>query len=339
MSDCCHLAELSQAGPQSVCVDSLPKLIPVTAVIATRNRPQSLQRTLESLANQTTQPTELVVVDGSDTNATEELCRLLPGLSGNVTYERARVVGAAIQRNQAMAKATQPIIWFVDDDVLFEPDCIGKLYAALQHDACLGGVNAMITNQRYQPPGAVSRALYAILDGRRRTSYAGRCLGPCLNLLPEDREDLPEVVPVEWLNTTCTMYRREALPDPPFDLFFQGYSRGEDTALSLRVGKTWKLANVRTARIFHDSQPGDFKRDEAAMAEMELVNRHYIMTQILGRRGLADYCRLALLQGYFLLTAAASPSTRRRLPAFLWGKLRGSIKVARHALFGIPSAT
>jgi GT2 family glycosyltransferase len=317
---------------------SVTELIPATAVIATRNRCESLRRTLESLANQSAQPAELIIVDASDTDATEELCRLPQGLAGKITYERATVIGAAAQRNQALEKATQPLIWFVDDDVRFEPDCIARLYAAFQRDPGLGGANAMITNQQYHPPGKVRRALYAVLGGGRRPTYAGRCFGPALNLLPEDRDDLPEVVPVEWLNTTCTMYRREALPNPPFDRFFHGYSLGEDTALSLKVGKSWKLANVRTARIYHDTQSSDFKRDEAAMAEMELVNRHYIMTEVLGRRGVADYCRLALLQAYHLLATAASSSSRRHLPAFVWGKIRGAMKVARHALFGIPLA-
>ncbi len=58
------------------------------------------------------------------------------------------------------------------------------------------------------------------------------------------------MVPVEWLNTTCTLYRREALPDPPFLSHFTGYSLMEDLALSLTVGKRWKLANARGLRIF-----------------------------------------------------------------------------------------
>ena len=112
----------------------------------------------------------------------------------------------------------------------------------------------MIVNQKYHPPGVISRAVFTLLNGHRALNFAGRVLGPAVNLLPEDRDDLPEVVPVEWLNTTCTLYRREVLPSPPFDAVFRGYSMMEDLTLSLRVGKGWRLANARTARIFHDSQ-------------------------------------------------------------------------------------
>src|SRR4029077_19457523 len=108
-------------------------------------------------------------------------------------------------------------------------------------------------------PGRVSRLVFRLMGERREASYAGKGLGPAGNLLPENRDDLPEMVPVQWLNTTCTMYRREALPEPPFPTNFTGYSLMEDLALSLQVGKSWRLMNARTARVFHDSQPGDHK--------------------------------------------------------------------------------
>src|SRR6185503_8437233 len=134
---------------------------------------------------------------------------------------------------------------------------------------------------------------------------------------------LPEVVPVEWLNTTCTIYRREALPSPAFVSHFTGYSLMEDVALSLTVGKNWKLANARTARIFHDSQPADYKDDQAARAEMELVNRHYVMTSVLARKGFSNYAKLALLETFNVFTPLASADAWKSLPKVLLGKIRG----------------
>ena len=144
-----------------------------------------------------------------------------------------------------------------------------RLWQALQSDTALGGVNAMITNQQYGTPGRVSRTLFRLLHGKPEATYAGKCIGPALNLLPEDRPDLPEVVPVEWLNTTCTLYRWKAMPQPPFPEHFTGYSLMEDVTLSLIVGRNWKLANARTARIYHDSQPGTHKQDISARTKME----------------------------------------------------------------------
>src|SRR5262249_16222121 len=154
---------------------------------------------------------------------------------------------AAAQRNQGLRHCSQSVVGFIDDDILFEPNCIELLWTALQSSDEIGGVNAMIINQRYQAPGLISRCVFRIMSGCQRASYAGRVLGPAVNLLPEDRDDLPEIVPVDWLNLGCTFYRREVLPNPPFPERFRGYSLMEDLALSLTVGKRWKLVNARTA--------------------------------------------------------------------------------------------
>ena len=155
--------------------------------------------------------------------------------------------------------------------------------------------------------GRIRRLLYAVLDGGSCPTYAGRCLGPALNPVPEDRDDLPDVVVVEWLNTTCMMYRREALPTPAFDAHFTGYSMMKDLALSLTVIKRWKLANARTARIFHDSQQGSHKSSSTMVAEMELVNRHYVTTQVLGQQRPIHYVKLAVWELFTLAGASRGP--------------------------------
>ncbi|MDX2212472.1 MAG: glycosyltransferase [Oculatellaceae cyanobacterium bins.114] len=300
------------------------QLLPVSILLPTRNRPDPLKRMLHSLAQQSFQPIEMVVVDGSSTEETEQICRgSMAGLATQIIYHKAIELGAATQRNQAFAYASQPYILFLDDDIWFEPDCLMRLWQAMQSDAKLGGVNAMITNQKYLPPGCISRLLFQLLHGRKEESYAGKCIGPALNLLPEDRNDLPEVVPVEWLNLGCTLYRYEALPNPPFPKHFTGYSFLEDATLSILVGKQWKLANVRTAKIFHDSQPGDHKNNAGILSKMELVNRHYVMTHILGRSRLKDYLNLAVLQLFGIAALLTSVQGWRSLPAVIAGKLEG----------------
>ncbi|MEQ8972138.1 MAG: glycosyltransferase [Coleofasciculus sp. C1-SOL-03] len=300
---------------------SKPQLLPISALIPTRNRSLPLSKMLNSLAEQSAQPIEIIVVDGSLDNDTQKLCQAnIPGLATQIIYHKATEIGAAAQRNQAMSYASQNTIWLVDDDIIFEPDCLARLWAALQSDTQLGGVNAMIVNQKYLPPGRVSHLLFRFLHDRTETSYAGKCIGPALNLLPEDRPDLPAVVPVEWLNTTCVLYRREALPRPLFPSMFTGYSLMEDVTLSLVVGKKWKLVNARTARIFHDSQPGDHKNNKAVLAKMELVNRHYVMTSILGQRQPADYLKLAVLQLFWIAASLVSVKGWLSLPSVLLGK-------------------
>ena len=304
--------------------------IPVSAVIATKDRATSLARTLDSLAAQGVLPAELIAVDGSvgdDSRTVLENwgAKFAPQVA--VRWQRAEKLGAAIQRNQGIGAVTQPFVWFFDDDILFEPECVNRLWRAMESDPQLGGVNAMITNQQYHPPGRVSRAVFTLLHGRREHSFAGRIIGPAVNLLPEDRDDLPEVVPVEWLNTGCTLYRRTALPTPVFDSVFTGYSMMEDVTLSVRVGRNWRLANARTARIFHDSQPGAHKADLSALATMELVNRHYVMTQVLRRDRWRDFLRLFVWEAFQMAVCAARAESRVNLPAQCRGKWQAVKKI------------
>ena len=298
------------------------KVLPISALVPTRDRPKAFARTLNSLAKQSSQPVEIIVIDGSEDDKTKQLCQsAIPRLLTQIRYYKATAIGAATQRNQGMTQVTQEFIWLMDDDILLESDCLARLWNALHSDPRMGGVNAMITNQRYLSPGRISSTLFQFLHGSWETSYAGKCIGPALNLLPEDRDDLPDIVPVEWLNTTCTLYRREALPNPLFLSNFVGYSLMEDVTLSLTVGKKWKLANVRTARIFHDSQPGDHKNNLGVLAKMELVNRHFVMTQILGRRKLQDYFKLFILQAFEIAALLQTLKGWKSLPIVLEGKL------------------
>ena len=297
----------------------------VSAVVATKDRPACLARTLSSL-DMDALPAELIVIDAS-ANANSKaavmaFAKKAEPFGCNVNWQAAQRTGAAAQRNQGVLLATQDTIWFFDDDIILETDCAARLWAALQADPGLGGVVAMIVNQRYLPPGCISRMMFCLMAGRSYPSYAGRVLGPVINLLPEDRDDLPDIVPVEWMNTGCTMYRRAALPMPPFPERFTGYSLMEDVALSLTVAKLWKLANVRSARIFHDSQAAAHKADRAALIRMEMVNRHYIMTHIVASHS-ADCVKLIVWHIFQLAVCAVSHRFGRPFWQMLKGNLQG----------------
>ncbi len=296
----------------------------ISAVIATADRARPLSAALDSLARQDLHPDEIVVVDASVDETTKRICEQgVPGLLSPIRWVAAETRGAASQRNQGVKIAAHPLIWFFDDDVLFERECMRRLWTALLDDPKLGGGNAMIVNQTYKRPGTASRAIFTVLHGQREKTFAGKVIGPAVNLLPEDDEELPATVPVEWLNTTCTMYRREALPDPPFDSFFEGYSLMEDLALSLTVAKRgWKLANVRGARIIHNSQPGAHKDDTVKRSAMELRNRLFVMEEVLGQTEAADYLGLLLWESFGLVSGIASRDGARHFVPSLIGKIQ-----------------
>src|SRR5579872_1994603 len=151
------------------------ELLPLAVVIPTRNRGAILRRTLESVAAQCSQPAQIIIVDASDDEHATSMLKdpSIPGLASAVSWQAAKVSGAASQRNEGVLQCAQPVIGFFDDDILFEPMCIARLWCALNSDHKLGGVNAMITNQRYQTPSRISRTMFRIMAGGEASSFAG----------------------------------------------------------------------------------------------------------------------------------------------------------------------
>jgi glycosyltransferase involved in cell wall biosynthesis len=311
------------------------KTIPVSAVIPTKDRAEVLGRTLRSLSQQNRLPREIIVIDASSSNETElELERIALPSVVTIVYAKAAVMGAAHQRMQGIQMATTDFIFFIDDDIILEEHCVERLFNGFNQQEKVGGVNAMITNQRYTTPGFVTRTMYIMLSEKWLNTWAGKVIGPAWNLLPEDDPRLPDYVECEWLNTTCTMYRKQALPTPVFPDVFKGYSLLEDAALSIVVSRSWTLLNARTARIFHDSQPGSHKKDIAFIAEMDVVNRHYVMRHILGRKGFKNYFKLFLYAMFGTVAGAISSRRGNVAIADLKGKIRGLKHILRERTGG-----
>jgi GT2 family glycosyltransferase len=97
----------------------------ISVVIPTRNRDSRLQRVLQGLSAQTF-PSErfeaVVVLDGC-TDDSAELVRSMD-LPYGLSVVDSVPVGVAVARNLGVAKATEPIVLFLDDDTVPEPDCL-----------------------------------------------------------------------------------------------------------------------------------------------------------------------------------------------------------------------
>ena len=269
-------------------------LVEFSAIIPTLNREEILFRTLQSFAKQDCQPKEIIIVDASPSISCKKYVNI-EQLKSKIIHVKAIEVGAAKQRNQAIKLSNYDVIGFFDDDILFEADCIKTLWNTLNSDNKCGGVNSVITNQTYHSPGVVSSFFYNLMGADTSQSLAGKCIGPAINFWPDANSE-KIISKVDWLFSGCTLYKKLALPSPVFDEHFIGYSLMEDLALSLRVGKNWTLLNNSKARIYHDSQPGNEKDNIAIIAEMDLINRYYIMKNILMKTSVKDKLLLLLQQ-------------------------------------------
>lgn len=297
--------------------------VPVSAVIATKDRPDKLANLLGSLARQTVRPEHLVIVDASTGHATRDLCEASADCAIRVSYLEASAHGAGAQRNQGIAATDAPYLLFADDDVVLEPDCLGALWRAMESDPSLGGVSALITNQQYHPPGKISKRFFEWLNGGpvKDHDFSGRCIGPAVGFLAGDTPGRADAIPIDWCPATCVLYRRSALPKPAFDPFFKDYSLVEDMALSLIVARRCRLVNARGARVYHDRVKGEIKCGPRRFAAIEMVGRHYIMAHVLGKRRISDHARFAVYQIFMLTSLLRTPLGRRHFVPSLLGKI------------------
>jgi GT2 family glycosyltransferase len=96
----------------------------VSVVIASRDRPESLRRSLQALARLTPAPREVIVADSGSRKALAVAEVAREGGARCVRLERA---GLSLARNTGAEAASGSVVAFLDDDCTADPDWVGAL--------------------------------------------------------------------------------------------------------------------------------------------------------------------------------------------------------------------
>lgn len=130
----------------------------ISVIVAVYNGALYLQSALESISAQTRPPDEILVVDGSSTDATPEIAKAVKG----VCYISQPGRGLAEARNYGLSQARGNLIAFLDYDDWWEPDKLEKQLACLQAQPDLQGnltwVKLYLENNEALRPGFKSAA-------------------------------------------------------------------------------------------------------------------------------------------------------------------------------------
>lgn len=111
-------------------------------LICSRNRPQLLWETIESILAGDEIPTEMVIIDQSDA-PDPHLSTFKPERTCNFRYLWSDQKGVSLSRNKAATVASCQILVFTDDDMLATPDWFGLLARAAE----AAGTQAIVTGQ------------------------------------------------------------------------------------------------------------------------------------------------------------------------------------------------
>ena len=112
-------------------------------IVPVYNRDTEVADLLASLAEQTDQGFETVIVEDGSTQTCRDTCRRYSGII-DLQYHYKENEGRSIARNYGMERAGGDYFVFVDSDCILPPDYIKTLRSALQADFtdCFGGPDA-----------------------------------------------------------------------------------------------------------------------------------------------------------------------------------------------------
>ena len=105
----------------------------VTALVCTCNRPSDIERITRSLLQGSTRPLQLIIVDQSDDDLTEQVLRG-PEFADRVRYVRSVTRGKGAAMNEGIRLATSPFVVCTDDDCEAPPGWVEAMAALLADD-------------------------------------------------------------------------------------------------------------------------------------------------------------------------------------------------------------
>jgi len=230
----------------------------VTIVVPTKNRPDEVARMLGSLRAQATQPLEVIVVDQSTPAYVLEPFPQLRHVND------PSIGGIAAARNRGIDLARGDVVFFVDDDVIFESDCVAEIARTFAARPSLIGAQCSIRNPWTDAPLSLYDVSARIFEHGFFDSRPKR----------RGRERIPRLI-----DGLASAYRRTLLARERFDEGLPGYSLGEDWDLTKRAARYGPLTILEAARVRHEHSPKN-RHDAAAYAKLRRKNILYLYEKL-----------------------------------------------------------
>jgi len=244
----------------------------VSVILLTKNSAATVQKSIESVFQQTRQPDEVVVVDGNSGDGTLEIVKKYP-----VRLVSEPGLGFGHARNLGVKNASGDIVFFMDSDCYAEPDWIEKALPHFDSNPEIAAVTGR-TNL-WNTESAVARFL-ACVGGRMSMPKQRRYMriAPTMNLALK-REVVDEVGGFDETLIRC-----------------------EDTDLTYMISRSHKILYEPNAVVWFMGSP-------TLDAASRKCIRHFTgVGQLFAKHGLnAAFVRFNLpIRGFLLIAAIVS---------------------------------
>ncbi len=230
-------------------------------------------RCLKSLKNQISKPSEIIVVDSSDTSLKSMV--QFNTFFKHHNFERTALhyihskPGLTYQRNVGIQKASGDIIYFFDDDVELRPDYLFEMQQIfLAYPRCLAGMGSIRNVGSLSLPYRLFRKIFLL----QRTYSSGTFTFSGMPTHPYGTNNFQYV---EALGGCCMAFRASALQDERFDEMFHGYCFMEDADIARRISAKGPLFFNPRAQLDHFESP--VARDKIYdVSRMFIMNYRYL---------------------------------------------------------------
>jgi glycosyltransferase involved in cell wall biosynthesis len=225
-----------------------------SVIICTRNRPKDVAQCLQSLADQTQVPDELIVVDSSDYSVEYE--KIFKEIFTEKCFPHTALIfrhtkpGLTYQRNVGIALASKDIIYFFDDDVILESDYLASMNTQFSLRSSYAGGMGSITNMP-DKEYSLNRLVRTIFLLQRdyasgKFTWSG---------IPTHAYGTPVFKDVEVLGGCCMAFRASILKHHKFDEKLERYGFMEDCDIARRISYDAPLFYNPKARLQHFASP------------------------------------------------------------------------------------
>lgn len=144
----------------------------ISVLITTRNRPEILKQCLKSLIRQSRRPDEIVVVDNSSSDNTNEIIKSFHGLK--IKYFLEKNIGIAYGRNRGLKEAKGDIFAFIDDDCLATKNWLKEIEKTFKSDKNIVGIVGRNENMFPKNPYATAEQCWFLFWYLRHISSLER---------------------------------------------------------------------------------------------------------------------------------------------------------------------
>lgn len=236
-------------------------------IVPTKDRPDDLNRFLQSLRRQEVKPTQIIIVD----SGSKDLGDILNGFSNlQINYIKKNQPSLTFQRNVGirMLKENASLVAFFDDDIALEENSLKNMMKFWENASeDVGGACFNNMSQPFKRPKFFEKIFIV------NSELPGK-------MLPSGFQSIPcavdRTMQIDWLIGCAMVFRKEIFREFLFDERFSGYARYEDVDFSYRVGKKFKIFVVADAKVKHFLKLERIE-DSFALGKMEVINRLYFV--------------------------------------------------------------